>query len=159
MIRVATVADIPAIQALAVDTQMFPAEEVGWVEAMLPAALDGAMPDNHWLVMASEERVVGAAYYAPEPNTEAVWNVFFIAVDPASQGRGVGRQLMGHIEQTLRGRGVDEARVLLVETSSTEQYARTRAYYPKLGFEREATIRDYYGIGDDKVVFWKRLAP
>ena len=58
---------------------------------------------------------------------------------------------------TLRGLGPETAQVLLVETSSTGQFARTRELYPQRGFVEEARIRRYYGPGDDKVVFWKSL--
>ena len=55
-------------------------------------------------------------------------------------------------------KGEVEARVLLVETSSTDQYEATRAFYEARGFDREALIREFYGPGDDKVVFWKAMA-
>ncbi|MCR9163896.1 MAG: hypothetical protein ACE37F_22405 [Nannocystaceae bacterium] len=46
------------------------------------------------------------------------------------------------------------ARTLIVETSSTEQYASTRAFYASRGFAEEARIRQFYGPTDDKVVAW-----
>ncbi len=49
------------------------------------------------------------------------------------------------------------ARVLLIETSSTPQYEATRAFYSVKGYTHEATVRDFYGPGDDKIVFWKLL--
>jgi ribosomal protein S18 acetylase RimI-like enzyme len=61
-------------------------------------------------------------------------------------------------EEQLRSSGEDVARVLIVETSSTDQYARTRTFYRKLGYDEEARIRQFYGPSDDKVVFWKSLA-
>lgn len=64
---------------------------------------------------------------------------------------------ISHVEQLLREAGDEVARVLIVETSSTDQYAATRASYTARGFDEEAHIRDYYGPGDCKVVFWKSL--
>jgi hypothetical protein len=52
----------------------------------------------------------------------------------------------------------DAAQVLIVETSSTDQYALTRKFYPKQGYLEEARIRRFYGPDDDKVVYWKLLA-
>jgi ribosomal protein S18 acetylase RimI-like enzyme len=47
--------------------------------------------------------------------------------------------------------------VLIVETSSVGRYDQARHFYRKHGFVEEARVRDYYGHGDDKVVFWKSL--
>jgi len=47
--------------------------------------------------------------------------------------------------------------VLIVETSSTDQYARTRAFYRQHHYDEEARIRDFYGPEDHKIVFWKSL--
>ena len=58
------------------------------------------------------------------------------------------------VEEDLRARG---QRLLLVETSSTPQYDRTRAFYDKLGYEEEARVRDYWEAGDDLVLFRKAL--
>ncbi len=49
-------------------------------------------------------------------------------------------------------------RLLLVETSGVAGFAGQRRFYRKLGFRREARIRDYYQAGDDKVVFAKSLS-
>ncbi|MBX2797789.1 MAG: GNAT family N-acetyltransferase [Myxococcales bacterium] len=159
-IRPATLDDVGAIRRLAVDTQMFTEQDAGFVDEMVPAAVDGSAPEDHWIVYEmADGRVDGAAYVAPQPFSDRLWNVFFIAVAPRCQGQGVGGALMRHIEQMLRERGPQVARVILVETSSTDQYARTREFYPKQGYVEEARIREYFGPGDDKVVFWKALQP
>ena len=54
----------------------------------------------------------------------------------------------------LRGRG---ERLLLVETSGLGSFDLTRQFYRKNGYDEEARIRDYYGPGDDKVIFRKAL--
>lgn len=51
----------------------------------------------------------------------------------------------------------DHARVLIIETSSTDQYAATRGFYRHHGFDQEAVIREFYGPNDHKVTFWKSL--
>jgi ribosomal protein S18 acetylase RimI-like enzyme len=48
-------------------------------------------------------------------------------------------------------------RVLLVETSGTPDFERTRAFYRKCGYEEEARIRDFYQAGADKIVYRKAL--
>jgi ribosomal protein S18 acetylase RimI-like enzyme len=124
---------------------------------MIAGFLDGSMVDHAWLVVDDDGSVVAGAYYAPEPFADRMWNLYFISVDPSHQGDGTGAALIGHIECDLRGRGSEVARVLIVETSSTDQYARTREFYARQGYIEEARIRQFYGPTDDKVVFWKSL--
>lgn len=82
------------------------------------------------------------------------WNRLFIAVQPGRQGQGRGSALMGHVERTLSDHG---QRLLLVETSGSDTFERTRGFYRRRGYEEEARTRDYYRSGDDKVVFRKAL--
>ena len=101
--------------------------------------------------------MVGAAYVAPEPFADRLWNLYFLAVSPDRHGAGTGTQLIAHVEDELRRAGQDAARVLLVETSSLEPYASARGFYRARGFDEEARIREFYGPGDSKVIFWKAL--
>jgi ribosomal protein S18 acetylase RimI-like enzyme len=158
IIRPAVPADIEAITTIAITTEMFSPEDAGFVDEMVTGAWDGTLQDHHWLVSEADGgAVVGAAYYAPEPFSDRMWNLYFISVTPARQGRGVGGTLINRVEDELRQRGPADAQVLIVETSSTDQYARTREFYPKHGFVEEARIRRFYGPDDHKVVFWKSL--
>lgn len=157
-IRAATAADLDRIKEIAVAADMFSIEEAEFFDEMLHGALDGSLEGHHWLVAESGDgNVVSGAQFAPEPFADRMWNLYFIAVDPAAQGTGIGRAVMAHVEADLRRRGDDKARTLIVETSSTDQYARTRQFYAGLGYNEEARIREFYGPDDHKVVFWKSL--
>lgn len=157
-IRPATAADLDRIKEIAVAADMFSVEEAEFFDEMLHGALDGSLEGHHWLVVETVDgTIVSAAQFAPEPFADRLWNLYFIAVDPTHQGLGIGSAVMAHVEAELTQRGNDEARVLIVETSSTDQYARTRTFYAGLGYDEEARIREFYGPGDHKVVFWKQL--
>ena len=69
----------------------------------------------------------------------------------------MGSAIIAWGEANLRQRGPDTAWLVLIETSSADTFARTRSFYRKHGFTLAATIRDYYGPGKAKVVFWKSL--
>ncbi len=79
-----------------------------------------------------------------------------IAVLPELQGGGRGGALLGHVEDDLRGRG---QRLLVVDTSGTPQYDRTRDFYVRCGYAAEARVPDYWSDGDDLVIFVRRLSP
>lgn len=158
LIRPAAPTDAGTIKALAVAAGMFTVDEVDFFDEILAGSFDGSLEGHHWLIAQdSAGSTAAAAYYAPEPFADRVWNLYFLAVDPATQGSGMGAALIDDIESQLRSLGETEARVLIVETSSTDQYADTRSFYARRGFDEEARIRDFYGPGDTKVVFWKSL--
>ena len=68
--------------------------------------------------------------------------------------RGIGKALVAALLRQLARQG---GRLLLVETSSLDDYAGTRAFYAGQHFTEEARIRDFYQEGEDKIVYWKRV--
>ncbi len=70
------------------------------------------------------------------------------------QDLGIGRQLVKQVEELLAAK---QKRVLIVETSSGENFVSTRNFYQKLGYTKEASIREFWKAGEDKVVYWKKL--
>lgn len=131
-------------------TGLFPSDMLA---EMAEPYLSAAEP-HMWLVACEGSVVTGFAYCEPEPLTDGTYNLLAIAVDPSRQGQGIGQRLVAAVEQNLRLMG---GRVLLVETSSLDEYDRTRSFYDQLGFAREAIIREFYTTGEDKIVFWKKL--
>ena len=47
--------------------------------------------------------------------------------------------------------------MLLVETSSQETYGGTIQFYERTGYALAGRIEDYYRLGDDKLIFAKKL--
>ena len=74
---------------------------------------------------------------------------------PEFQGEGGGSQLLDEVERRLRQR---EARLLVVETSSRDDYAPTRHFYEARRYDRAAALADYYAPGDHRVIYTKRLS-
>ena len=157
-IRPAVSGDVTLIRDLALDNGMFAPDDMGGFDAMLAGHLDGSLDGHRWIVAEDASGgLAGAAFYAPEPFADRVWNLYFLAVRPDRHRAGVGRALVAQVERSLRDAGKEVARVLIVETSSTDRYLPARRFYEREGFDREAVIREFYGPDDAKVVFWKRL--
>jgi hypothetical protein len=49
-------------------------------------------------------------------------------------------------------------RLLALETSAKTSYTGTVAFYRSLGYEEAVRIRDFYDVGDDKIIFVKKLS-
>jgi ribosomal protein S18 acetylase RimI-like enzyme len=95
---------------------------------------------------------VGWICYGPTPCTMGTYDIYWIGVSPAWQGKGIGRVLTAFAEQAIRDRG---GRLFVVETSGRESYTPTRRFYEALGYEIAASIPDFYGPGDPRVIFIK----
>lgn len=152
--------DAEQIKRLALDNHMFEPDEMGSFDEMLAGFFDGSLEGHEWIVATSDDRpneLAAAAYYAPEPFADRMWNLYFLATAPDHHGSGAGTALIDHVESRLRAAGEEVALTLIVETSSLDDYDQARAFYERRGFVEEARVRDFYGPSDHKVTFWKSL--
>ena len=98
--------------------------------------------------------VRGYVCYGPTPLTEGTFDLYWVAVDPLSHGRGYGQRLLAFAERDAVRRG---GRSMLIETSSQDSYASTIRFYQRAGYTLVARIPEYYRPGDDKLIFMKSL--
>lgn len=98
--------------------------------------------------------VRGYVCFGPTPMTEATYDLYWIAVDPASQGRGYGQRLLASAESEVERRG---GRLLLIETSSQAAYGATIRFYERSGYDLAARITNFYRPGDHKLVYSKQI--
>jgi ribosomal protein S18 acetylase RimI-like enzyme len=98
--------------------------------------------------------LAGYVCYGATPGTDRTYDLYWIAVHPEYQGNGGGSRLLDEVERRLQDR---EARLLVVETSSRNDYAATRRFYEHRGYREHARLRDFYAPGDDRVIYAKQL--
>ncbi len=117
---------------------------------------DPLQPDYHFAVAQDADgEVCGYACWGPTPLTRGTYDLYWIATDPAAQGKGIGGALMQYVEKNVHE---EQGRLLVLETSSKESYEKTVGFYRRLGYEEASRIRDFYDVGDDKLIFVKRLS-
>lgn len=149
--RPATRQDIPAIKAILNTIELFPPE---YLEEMMGDYLNNPESEDIWFTALFNDEAVGFGYCAPEKFTEGTFNLYAIGVRKDCQAKGLGAQMMHYLENLLREKG---HRILIVETSGSEDLALTRKFYKKLDYHQEAVIREFWTAGEDKVIFWKKL--
>jgi ribosomal protein S18 acetylase RimI-like enzyme len=141
------------LEQLTAATGLFRPAEIAVAAELLDDSLAG--DDDYRLLGAyGADELVGYACWGPTPGTEGTYDLYWIVVDPARQGQGVGTELLTAVEQQLTR---EHGRLLVVETSSRPDYAGTRAFYERRGYARAATIPGYYAPGDDLVIYLKDL--
>jgi ribosomal protein S18 acetylase RimI-like enzyme len=156
MIRPTLPDDTDRLVSLTQQTGVFKPLEIVTLREVLDDYHRECQQAGHVCVTLEEQgEVLGFAYFAPAAMTEQTWYLYWIAVVPGSQGRGLGAELLRFVEEDIRRR---QGRVLFIETSSLPHYEATRRFYVKQNYDQEAVLREFYAAGDDMVVFRKKLA-
>lgn len=154
-IRPMTKQDKSAIMPILRATPQFKPSEVAVAEGVIDSYLRDPMGSGyHVLVAEVDSSVVGYICYGPTPMTERTWDIYWLAVAPDEQSRGIGRTLLTIAEDKIKEAN---GRLALIETSSRPDYERTRRFHLLQGYELVCCIPDFYAPGDDKLVFRKRL--
>ena len=156
MIFTATKADGSQIQNITARAGVFSQEEIDSVPEMWKEYLTlGAEGSGyHFIVYRKGDQVLGFAIYGYRDLTDGVYDLYWIAVDPNARRKSVGRKLLTACEEAARE---DGGRIIIAETSGTAEYESTREFYVRMGYVNEATIKDFYSVGDDLMIYVKRI--
>ena len=152
VLRTLTAADRARIEEITRAVGVFGDHEAAVALEVFDALAAGS-PDYVALGAEQNGRLVGWICWGPTPCTRGTYDLYWMAVDPALQGAGIGTALVREMERRLEGL----ARLVIVETAGRPDYRATRAFYEARGYHVAATIPDFYAPGDDQVVYLKSL--
>ncbi|HEY1135919.1 MAG TPA: ACT domain-containing protein [Xanthomonadaceae bacterium] len=124
-VRAAVAADIPAMHAIRMDVRENTLSDPSWLTPeVYRAHLGGAGASNSW-VCEHDGRILG--FSVARQAQADIWALF---VDPAYEGRGVGRRLVAAATEWLFAQGVD------IVSLSTTPDTRADAFYRANGWQR-----------------------
>ena len=146
-----TKSDVDDLKQVLDTIELFPSE---MLDDMISDYLDNPATEEIWFTALENDKPISIGFCAPEKLTEGTYNLYAIGVRRDIQAKGIGSKMMTFIEDYLRNKG---HRILIVETSGTDDFKLTRKFYEKLNYNKEAIIREFWKEGDDKVIFWKKL--
>lgn len=155
-VRPITAADRGPLVRLLREISEFEPEEVEVAEELIGLAVADPVGSGYTCQVAADPEGMPRGYicYGPTPMTQSTFDLYWIAVDPALQGRGIGRALYAAFAAELAPLAGAQIRI---ETSSQESYAWTGGFYERLGFSVEGRLRDFYAPGDDLLIFYRHL--
>jgi D-alanine-D-alanine ligase len=110
--------------------------------------------DYRFIFYQDPERLLGYCCYGRIACTTQSWDLYWIAVDPEFQGRGIGRVILAQAEARIRDQ---KGAKIYIDTSQSERYAPTRSFYEKAGYRPVAVLEDFYAPGDAKLIYCKTL--
>jgi GNAT superfamily N-acetyltransferase len=152
MIRKIKQADTEGIEKILNKITLFSETEVKvGMELVNIAASDIEQTDYNVFVYEEEKKIYGYYCIGRRPLTDAVYDLYWIAVDPELK-KGIGRKLLQHAENFVLEK---QGRWLLAETSSKQSYEKTRNFYLRNNFSVIAQVNDFYAVGDTLIIFGK----
>jgi len=144
-------ADAAAVRELVTATGFFsPAEVAIATELVETRIAQGPASGYAFLFAETDDRPSGYTCYGHIPATDGSYDLYWIAVARGDQGRELRRRT----EARIRAAG---GRQVYIESSSRAQYRPTHGFYLAAGYLQEARLEDFYGPGDNKLIYRRVL--
>lgn len=145
--------DRDAVRRIVASTGFFSDAEIDVAVELVDERLAKGPASGYDFVFADQGgRTVGYACFGPIACTIASFDLYWIAVEESCRGQGLGRILLEDSERRIIAAG---GRRIYIETSNRPQYLPTRGFYLRCGYREEAVLPEFYGPGDDKVIYGK----
>lgn len=157
MIRNLIPDDRNKIEKILVDTGNFNDDEVKIALELIDVYINNKEQKDYEIFTDEDDEtkeVRGYVCIGPRPLTEGTYDLYWIAVNPAIQSKGVGSGLVKYIEEHIKNKN---GRLILIETSGKPGYEKERKFYEKNNYGLLYRIKDFYRPGDDLVVYGKYL--
>ena len=148
-----TAADRQRIRTVVERAAVFSPVEIDIAVELVDERLAKGPASGYYFVFAERSgNMLGYTCYGPICGTVHSFDLYWIAVDPSYQQRGVGTALLAATEPLIWAAG---AQRIYVDTSGRDQYRPARTFYESHGYQRAAVLTDFYAPGDDKVIYLK----
>ena len=156
MLRSAVPADTPALVSLATSTGVFqPGEAEVLLGNVLRDLFGGRLAQGHFAHVSVDyvtSSPSGWVYFSQNATTNLAWDLWWIGVAPEHQGKGIGGKLLRYVESHIQKSG---GSIITIETSSLPAFYQTRCFYTKHGYAESGQVLNFYGDGDNKIIYTK----
>jgi len=154
MIRKLVEDDRDKIKQILIDTNNFNDEEINIALELVNIYINDDSQKDYEIFVDDENGIRGYVCIGPRPLTSGTYDLYWIAVNPKVQSKGVGSGLIKFVEDHLKQKN---GRLILIETSGKPSYEKERKFYEKNYYEMLVNIKDFYCIGDSLVIYGKYI--
>ncbi len=155
MIREADKTDIEAIREIIEQIEIFDENlRQSAREVIQEAILNPFLTSLKVFVYEIDKKITGYYCIGKRALTDGVYDLYWIAVDPAHQDNSVGRKLLLHAENFVKE---NKGRWILIEVSAENKFQTTRNFYFRNNYSILTQITDFYSKGNDLLLFGKYL--
>jgi GNAT superfamily N-acetyltransferase len=147
--------DVDRVRDIVESTKFFYDHEVVIAAELVAERLEQGESTGYYFVFAEVDgKTVAYSCYGPITMSQTSFDLYWIVTHNDYRGKGIGKLLL---EETCRRSKEMGCSILIAETSGLLHYAPTRAFYINNKFDQEASLKDFYAMGDDKIFYTRRL--
>jgi ribosomal protein S18 acetylase RimI-like enzyme len=155
MIRNLIREDRNKIEQMLIDTKNFNEAEIKTALELIDVYLnDKEQKDYEIFIDEEESSIRGYVCIGPRSLTDGTYDLYWIAVNPNVQSKGIGSGLIRFIEVHIKNKN---GRLILIETSGKPSYEKERKFYEKNSYTELVNIKDFYSIDDALVIYGKYI--
>lgn len=147
--------DADAVRSIVTSTRNFSQEEIDIAVELVEERLAKGEESGYFFVFGElNGRVVSYTCFGPIPATKSSYDLYWIATLKEMHGKGIGKVVQLYTEEIIAKMGGTH---IWIETSSRDDYIATREFYLRTGSKVAAILEDFYGPGDSKYMFLKKV--
>ncbi len=156
MIRKLKMEDKPKLEKILVDTQNFNEAEIDVAVELIDTYINVKDSGGYEIFVDEGENGIinGYVCIGQRPLTKSTFDLYWIAVNPKVQSKGIGSGLIKYIEDYIKNKN---GKLILIETSGKPAYEKERKFYEKNLYNKITEIKDFYDEGDSLVIYGKYI--
>lgn len=146
---------LATVERLVRGAGIFTNEELGVAMEVAEECLArGSRSGYHFLWCCNGCNTIGFCCFGPVPLAPGRFELYWIVVDRAARRKGIASLLIESAEQRILNRG---GSVVYLDTSSRGKYLPARRLYEKKRYRKEAVLRDFYAVGDHRIIYCRKI--
>jgi D-alanine-D-alanine ligase len=149
--------DAAVIRSIVTASGLFREAEIDVAEELVQTRLKKGPSSGYEFIFAEHDKeVIGYVCFGHNTLTVGSFDIYWIAVNPSLQGRGIGKLLLDEAEKRIAAVG---GMRIYIETSHRPDYQHTRGFYERCGYTLAAVLDDFYAPSDGKATYVKLVTP